>query len=180
MHSHSSFDATHKSSITPPLLITGAQCKSVIPINANSVSYLHYRGLHGTETAQINFQLDKHIHSSDYFGMVIKDTGNDCEGYGWLERFTFSSYVQKVTINYDNEAKTVVGIDGLTLPCSYASGGCDSTGLGRYAYTWEIDDTCILTQLKQDTTEMIKWNDRYFIIDDPEISKKIQRGRGKT
>ncbi len=178
MHSHSSNDATH-SSITSPLLITSAQCKEVAPDTANPTHTVHlqYSGLYKKEDVQINFKLDQFVKSVENFGNTIKDTGNDCKGYGWIERFTFLSYVQKVTINYDNEAKTVVGIDGLTLPCPYSSGGCDSTGLGRYAYTWETDDTCILTHLKTDTTEMVKWEDRYFIINDPEVTKKYKAAR---
>ncbi len=134
MHSHSSIDAK-SSSITTPLLITGAQCKSVIPTKEIPVTYLHYSGLHGKSAVTIDFRLDQFTTTVTTFGKAIKDTHNDCKGYGWVDRFSVVSYVQKVTVNYDNEAKIVVGINGLTLPCSYTSGECDSTGLGRLAYT---------------------------------------------
>ena len=67
MHSHSSID-TKSSSITTPLLITGAQCKSVIPTKEKPETSLDYSGLHGKSTVSISFKLDQFTSSVTTFG----------------------------------------------------------------------------------------------------------------
>ena len=70
--SNTGMDASHVS-ITTPLLITGEQCKAVIPQSKNEVTILNYKGLWGESIMKIQFQEDILKHTGMTFGQKIKE-----------------------------------------------------------------------------------------------------------
>ena len=94
----------------------------------------------------------------------------DCDGRGHIKHYTFETYMQQVLkANADN--KKVQNPNGFVLPCSLTDGGCESTSLDPFAYTWTQPSNCLLSILFQNKAKMVKYlldptPAQYYIVSD--------------
>ena len=54
--------------------------------------------------------------------------------------------------------------------CKYTEGGCATNGFSHRAYAWNVLETCDVKPMTMINSKMIKWVDRYFIINKPHLS----------
>ena len=167
--SKSGIDASHVS-ITTPLALTGTQCKMVIPDTEFEVTTLSYVGLWGTKEFKIKFQQDVLTRTVQTVGQPVKEfktAGEDCIGWGYINRFSFTTQIVKITLNYEIKTGKVMDITSMVLPCKFDEGMCDANNINHKAYVWKDNENCILAKIEALETQMVKWKDRYFLINDP-------------
>ena len=63
----------------------------------------------------------------------------------------------RVELEVDQETKSVFTLLGLKLPCELKEGGCETTSLDPFAYSWKVPQNCIVTKLLTQVAEMIKF-----------------------
>ena len=54
--------------------------------------------------------------------------------------------------------------------CPLSAGGCKSTSTDPFAYTWDEPNNCLSTVIRPFGAQMIKTNDKYYIVKDPKLS----------
>ena len=86
---------------------------------------------------------------------------NECDCFEWIEKDTFETHIQDITLNVKLRDGTIMNRNGQPLPCKLDELGCDSTPLDPYAYVWDNPDNCILTVLKEEYVNMIKNDGQY-------------------
>ena len=104
-------------------------------------------------------------------GASFQNTGqslvskNDCSGRGWIYHYSFESFMQKITLNFDFITGNVYSLNGAPLPCEIEEGGCATTSLDPFAYTWgDIPENCLITKLRTQEARMIESDNSIFII----------------
>ena len=115
----------------------------------------------------VDFDFDKSLFSNFNSGLV--GTGNnECNSRGWITHYTYETYMQKVSLNVN--LGTVNNWQNIPLPCPLSAGGCDSTSTDPFAYTWDEPNNCLFTMIRTNDAQMIKANDKYYIVKDPKLT----------
>ena len=78
--------------------------------------------------------------------------------------------MQNFSLNVNLRDGTVNNWQNIPLPCPLSAGGCDSTSTEPFAYTWDEPNNCLFTVIRTFDAEMIKANDKYYIVKDPKLS----------
>ena len=65
---------------------------------------------------------------------------------------------------------TVNNWQNIPLPCPLSAEGCDSTSTDPFAYTWDEPNNCLFTIICTFDAQMIKANDKYYIVKDPKLN----------
>ena len=65
--------------------------------------------------------------------------------------------MQTVELEVDQEKKSLFTPLGLKLPCEFKEGGCETTSLDPFAYSWVVPQNCIVTKLFTQNAKMIKF-----------------------
>ena len=68
---------------------------------------------------------------------------NECHGFEWIEKDTFETHIQDITLNVKLRDGTVMSRNGQPPPCKLDDLGCESTSLDPYAWIWDNPDNCI-------------------------------------
>ena len=164
---------------TISLKLTKEQCKEVIP-KVNEETTLNYIGIWGNTVMKIKFKLGEEAHSLTYVGKEVDKT-TQCNGQGWMNKFSFVTKLQRVKMTRVYEEDTINSPEGNTLPGKFTSGGSDTLFPSNRAYTWEVNENCATELLASTRVEMVKWNKRnkYFIVSDNEntigLGEKIKQ-----
>ena len=58
----------------------------------------------------------------------------------------------------------------IALLCSKSAGGCDSTSTDPFAYPWDEPNNCVFTMIRIFDAQMIKANNKYYIVKDPKLT----------
>ena len=67
------------------------------------------------------------------------------------KHYTFETLMQLVNLTYNYGTKEVSNRDRKKLPCLLMEGGCETTTLDSFAYTWDTPKNCVMTKnLTQD------------------------------
>ena len=83
---------------------------------------------------QSNFN-DAQAHSS-----TIKCTSSQ------IKHYTFETSMQRVNITYNYGIERVSNEDRRKSPCLLTEGGCKTTMLDSFAYTWDTPEKCVMTK----------------------------------
>ena len=59
---------------------------------------------------------------------------------GQIKHYTFETLMQRVNLTYDYGTKEVSNRDRKKLPCLLMEGGCETTTLDSFAYTWDTPE----------------------------------------
>ena len=65
--------------------------------------------------------------------------------------------MQKIQLKVNLETKQVQNPYGIPLPCTVLEGGCKSTSLDHYAYTWDMPENCVVSKLFSQKAKMVKY-----------------------
>ena len=152
MHDHSSIDIKQKT-ITSYLDLSPAQCR--LAAEGSPITLLNH---------QITMKkgvIEQHLRWNGDADDTFK---NECDGFEWIEKDTFETHIQDITLNVKLRDGTIMNRNGQPLHCKLDELGCDSTSLDPYAYIWDNPDNCILTVLKEEYVNMIKNDDQYYIV----------------
>ena len=72
--------------------------------------------------------------------------------------------MQDTTLDVALQTGEVYNRNGHPLPCALEEGGCSSTSLDEFGYTWVFPENCLFTvDHKNVAAEMIKNEDAYYI-----------------
>ena len=120
-------------------------------------------------SSSVEFDFDKSLFSNLNSGDV--ETGNnECNSRGWITHYTHETYMQNVCLNVNLRDCTVNNWQNIPLPCPFSVGGCNSTSTDLFAYTWDEPNNCLFTMIGNFDAQMIKANDKYYIVKDPKLS----------
>ena len=78
--------------------------------------------------------------------------------------------MQNVSLNVNLRDGTVNNWQNIPLPCPLSAGGCDSTSTDPFAYTWVEPNNCLFTMICTFDAQMIKANDKNYIVKDPKLT----------
>ena len=78
--------------------------------------------------------------------------------------------MQNVSLNVNLRDGTVNNCQNIPLPCPLSAGGCNSTSTDPFAYTWDEPNNCLFTMIRTFDAQMIKANDKYYIVKDPKLT----------
>ena len=65
--------------------------------------------------------------------------------------------MQRIELEVDQETKPVFTPLGLKLRCELKEGGCETTSLDPFAYSWDVQQNCIVTKLFTQVAKTIKF-----------------------
>ena len=169
MHSHSSI-STESKMIPITYALTPEQCRQARPSSDQEghFAYLPIYGLWGKNSMfSIHFRLGFQATTKISRGKDMNSNMYDCKERGLVNVWHFSSYIGRTNLTYNTETKIVQDHLGQVLPCTLDNGGCSSTFLGKFAYFWDTERACNLQALGTVIPDHVKWNNRYFLINEP-------------
>ncbi len=166
MHSHTSV-STETNTLDLIYLMTPEECKSLIPRAGEKQKKYYVDNLEVNNKFYVPFEIGKIILHTDTAGRTLKGNKYDCHGKGMINSYNFRSYMDEIELIYDMQTQKVQDPNGFILPCKFNQGGCKTTYTGKFAYTWETEDHCTLEDLGTILTQMVNWNDRFFIVNEP-------------
>ena len=173
MHSHSSMSYNEKT-IVREYALTVEECNKARQNGKIEIKFPNWvptgKAWDGTD---VKFVLDtKHTQILN-FGPKTEDKAwqGDCDGYGNIYHYTFTSLITTVKLSYNLEEDTILGYYGKQLPCKFTGGGCLGSLLDPAVYTWNVTEECILAELRTIPVKMVKYNDRFFMLSQEENSE---------
>lgn len=176
MYSHSSM-VHNQPMITTPVILTPKQCENAQETGEIRVSV-------GGYNFDVAITMDKTTisYKNKVSGVSIESgSSTDCDSRGQIKHYSFETFMQNVELKVNTKDNSVFSYQDLTLPCSLAEGGCDSTSLDPHAYTWNIPKNCVLIKRFTQRGTMIKnTNDpdpaQYFIVSEQNLSPEYPHG----
>ena len=67
---------------------------------------------------------------------------------------TLEKLMQHVNLNYKYGTKEVSNRDRKKLPCLLMEGGCETTTLDSFEYTWDTPENCVMTKILTQDAKM--------------------------
>ena len=120
-------------------------------------------------SSSVEFDFDKSLFSNFTSGDI--GTGNiECNSRGWITLYTYETYMQNVSLSVNLRDGTVNNWQNIPPPCPLSAGGCDSTSNDPFAYTWDGPNNCLFAMIRTFDAQIIKANDKYYIVKDPKLS----------
>ena len=155
----SGIDARHNT-ITTSLKLDAQKCK--LAKERTKIKF-------SPSSNSVEFDFDKCLFSNFNSGDV--GTGNnECNSRRWFTHYTYETYMQNVSLNVNLRDGTVNNWQNIPLPCPLSAVGCDSTSTDPFAYTWDEPNNCLFTMICTFGAQIIKTNDKYYIVKDPKLS----------
>ena len=65
--------------------------------------------------------------------------------------------MQLVNLTYNYGTKEVSNRDRKKLPCLLMEGGCETTTLDSFAYTWDTPENCVMTKILTQDAKMLHY-----------------------
>ena len=101
------------------------------------------------ENFDVPIEFDVKTQSNFNDGQAVSST-IECTS-GQIKHYTFGTLMQRVNLTYNFGTKEVSNKDRKKLPCLLMEGGCETTTLDSFAYTWDTPENCVMTKnLTQD------------------------------
>ena len=170
MFSHSSYVHT-QNSITYDLIVTPEMCRQASKTNKIKIS-----SFSENFDAPIEFDTKKQSNFND--GQSVRTTIH-CSS-GQVQHYTFETFMQRVNLTFDYGTKEVSNPNKQKLPCLLMEGGCETTTLDPFAYTWDTPENCVMTKILTQEAKMLKYplstnrNENQFFL----ISEYNETGKG--
>ena len=100
------------------------------------------------ENFDVPIESDTKTQSNFNDGQSVSST-NEGTG-GQIKHYTFETLMHCVNLTYSYGTKEVSNRDRKKLPCLLMEGGCETTTLHSFAYTWNTPENYALTKILQD------------------------------
>ena len=78
--------------------------------------------------------------------------------------------MQNVSLNVNLRDGTVNNLKNIPLLCPLSAGVRDSTSTDPLAYNWDEPNNCVFTIICPFDAQMIKANEKYYILKDPKLT----------
>ena len=109
-------------------------------------------------THELIIKMDESILQHRNEGTSLEgDSSTACKNRGQIKHYSYETHMQKVQLKVNLETKQVQNPYGIPLPCTVLEGGCESTSLDPYAYTWDMPENCVVTKLFSQKAKMVKY-----------------------
>ena len=151
-HDHASIDA-EQNTITSDIDLSIEQCRRAR--REGKIQILDH---------MVHFEKGTKLVHSYTNGKKSEENRNHCNGRPWMTKDTFESHIQEVTLKVNLRDGTVHNVNGNPLTCKLDDLGGQSTSLDPYAFTWDHQDNCVLSVLKEEQVNMIKNEHRYHMV----------------
>ena len=107
-------------------------------------------------THELIIKMDESILQHRNEGTSLEgDSSTSCKKRGQIKHCSYETHMQKVQLKPRN--KTSTNPYGIPLPCTVLEGGCKSTSLDPYAYTWDMPENCVVTKFFSQKQKMVKY-----------------------
>ena len=99
---------------------------------------------------------------------------------GQVQHYTLETTLQRINLTFDYGTKEVSNSNRQKLLCLLMEGGCETTTLDPFAYTWETPEKCMMTKILTQKAKMLKYplltnrNENQFFL----ISENIETSKG--
>ena len=105
------------------------------------------------ENFDVPIEFDTTTQSNFNDGQAVSST-IDCTS-GQIKNYTFETLLQRIKSTYNYGTEEVFNRDRKKLPCRSMEGGCETTTLDSFAYTWDTLENCVMTKiLRQDAKKL--------------------------
>ena len=137
MFSHTSYVHDQKS-ITYDMIVTPEMCRL-----ASKSKKIGITAFDEIFDVPIEFYVKTQSNFND--GQAVSST-IECTS-GQIKHNTFETLMQRINFTYNYETKEVSDKVRKKLPCPLMEGGCKTTTLDSFAYTWKTPKNCVMTTI---------------------------------
>ena len=92
---------------------------------------------------------------------------------GQIKHYTFETLMERVNLTYKYGTKEVSNRDRKKFPCFLLEGGCETTTIDSFAYTWGTPENCVMTKILVEDAKMLHYlsttdqkENRFFFLSD--------------
>ena len=107
------------------------------------------------ENFDVPIEFDTKTQSNFNDGQSVSST-IECTS-GQIKHYTFETLMQRVNLTYNYGTKEVSNTDRKKLPCLLMEGGCETTTLNSFAYTWDTPENCVMTKTLTQDAKMLHY-----------------------
>ena len=147
MFSHTSY-VHDQNSITYDMIITPEMC--TLASKSKKIKITAF-----DESLDVPIEFDVKTQSKSNDGQTVSST-IECTS-GQIKHYTFETLMQRVNLTYKNGTKEVFNRDKKKLPCLLMEGGCETTTLDLFAYTWDTPENCVMTKILIQDAKMLHY-----------------------
>ena len=151
-HDHTSMDIEQQQ-ITSDIHLTPEQCKQAS--EGRSLTLFDHK---------LTFEKGRKETHHKWTGDVNGHYINECKSYEWINKDTFESLIQDITLKVKIKDCKIFNLYDQLPPCCLDELGCQSMSLDPYAHTWKAPVNCILSVLKENYAHMLKNDNHYYIV----------------
>ena len=145
MFSHTSY-VHDQNSITYDLIVTPEMCRLASKSKKIKITAFD-------ENFDVPIEFDTKTQSNFNDGQSVSST-IECTS-GQIKHYTFETLMQRVNLTYNYGNKEVSNKDRKKLPCLLMEGGCETTTLDSFAYTWDTPENCVMTKILTQDAKML-------------------------
>ena len=147
MFSHTSY-VHDQNSITYDMIVTSGKCRLAWKSKKLKIAAFD-------ENFDVPIEFDVKTQSNFNDGQAVSST-IECTS-GQIKHCTFETLMQRVNLTYNCGTKQVSNRDRKKLPCLLMEGGCETTTLDLFAYTWDIPEKCVMTKTLTQDAKMLHY-----------------------
>ena len=105
------------------------------------------------ESFNVPIEFDTKTQSNFNDGQAVSSTV-ECTS-GQIKHYTFETLMQRVNLTYNYGTKEVSNRDRKKVPCLLMEGGCETTTLLSFAYTWDTPENRVMTKILTKDAKML-------------------------
>ena len=137
MFSHTSH-VHDQSSITYDMIVTPEMCRLASKSKRIKITAFD-------EKFDVPIEFDTKTQSKFNDGEAVSST-IECTS-GQIKLYTFETLMQRVNLTYNYGTEEVSNRDRRKRPCLLMEGGCETTTLVSFGYTWDTAENCVMTKI---------------------------------
>ena len=107
------------------------------------------------ENFDVPIDFDEETQSNFNDGQAVSST-IECTS-GKSKHYTFEALMPRVSLTYKYGTKKVSNRDKKKLPCLLIEGGCETTTLDSFAYTWDTPENCVMTKILTQDAKLLHY-----------------------
>ena len=145
LFSHSSI-VHDQNMITYELIVTPEMCKAAFTSGNLKVTLFE-------ENFDVPVAFNRRKQSKFNSGVETRNTVYCNKGQ--VKHYTFETFMPRLNLTFTYGTKEVPIKDGKKLPCLLMEGGCETTTIDPFAYTWNTPESCVMTKVLTQNAKML-------------------------
>ena len=146
MFSHTSY-VHDQNSITYDMIVTPEMCR--LASKSKKIKITAF------ENFDVPIEFDTKTQSNFNNGQAVTLT-IECTS-GQIKHYTFETLIERVNLTYNYGTKEVSNRDRKKLACLLMEGGCETTTLDSFAYTWDTPEIYVMTKILTQDAKMLHY-----------------------